>query len=208
MIRYPGMRAAKLGLTGGIGSGKSTVGQLLCSAGAALIDADRISRNVTGPGGAAIAAIQAAFGAEFIDTTGALDREKMRALAFTCPDARSRLESIVHPLVGLQGEKQAQEAAANGCPLIIFDVPLLVESGRWAKRLDAVIVVDCDADTQVMRVMQRNGLAAQVVQNIIASQAARSTRRAAGDILIANGRDHSRDQLAADVSQVAALFGL
>nr|MDH4446538.1 dephospho-CoA kinase [Acidovorax sp.] len=103
---------------------------------------------------------------------------------------------------------QAQEAASRGCPLIVFDVPLLVESGRWARRLDAVIVVDCDADTQVMRVMQRNSLAAEVVRNIIASQATRSARRAAADILVANGRDRSLTQLAADVSQVAALFGL
>ncbi|WP_291517882.1 dephospho-CoA kinase [Acidovorax sp.] len=202
------MRAARIGLTGGIGSGKSTVGQLLCVAGAALVDADQIARDVTGSGGAAIAAIHAAFGADFIDALGALDREKMRALAFTRPDARSRLESIVHPLVGLQSEKQAQEAASRGCPLIVFDVPLLVESGRWARRLDAVIVVDCDADTQVMRVMQRNSLTAEVVRNIIASQATRSARRAAADILVANGRDRSLTQLAGDVSQVAALFGL
>lgn len=208
MIGKPGMRAAKIGLTGGIGSGKSTVGQFLYDAGAALIDADQIARDVTGPGGAAIAAIQAAFGVDFIDTRGALDREKMRALAFTHPDARSSLESIVHPLVGLQSEKQAMEATNNGCPLIVFDVPLLVETGRWARGLDAVIVVDCDADTQVQRVMQRNNLAADVVQKIIGSQAARSTRRAAGDILIANGRARSLAQLAADVSQVAALFGL
>ncbi|WP_440108278.1 dephospho-CoA kinase [Acidovorax sp. BL-A-41-H1] len=202
------MRAARIGLTGGIGSGKSTVGELLGAAGAALVDADRIARGVTGPGGAAIAAIQASFGADFIDTLGALDREKMRALAFTRPEARSRLESIIHPLVGWQSEMQAQEAANRGCPLIVFDVPLLVESGRWARRLDAVIVVDCDADTQVMRVMQRNSLAAEVVQNIIASQATRNKRRAAADILIANGRNRSLSQLKADVSQVAALFGL
>lgn len=208
VIGKPGMRAARIGLTGGIGSGKSTVGQLLCGAGAALIDADQIARDVTGPGGVAIAAIQAAFGADFIDTCGALDREKMRAIAFSHPEARSRLEAIVHPLVGLHSERQAQEAANRGCPLIVFDVPLLVESGRWARRLDAVIVVDCDADTQLQRVMQRNNLAADVVRNIISSQAAPSARRAAGDILIANGRDRSRDQLAADVSQVAALFGL
>lgn len=208
MIGKPGMRAAKIGLTGGIGSGKSTVGQFLYDAGAALIDADQIARDVTGPGGAAIAAIQAAFGVDFIDTRGALDREKMRALAFTHPDARSSLESIVHPLVGLQSEKQAMEAESRGCPLIVFDVPLLVETGRWARGLDAVIVVDCDADTQVQRVMQRNNLAADVVQKIIGSQAARSTRRAAGDILITNGRARSLAQLAADVSQVAAFFGL
>lgn len=201
-------RPYRLGLTGGIGSGKSTVGQILAAAGAALIDADQISRDVTGPQGSAIAAIRTTFGDEFIDPSGALNRDRMRTLAFSQPEARARLEAIIHPLVGFESEAQANAAASEGTALIVFDVPLLAESGRWARRLDGVIVVDCDPETQVARVVQRNGLAAEAVQTIIASQADRYTRRAVGDVVITNGRERSLLQLAGDVSRLASMFGL
>jgi len=202
-------RPLRLGLTGGIGSGKSTVGQMWVSLGAALIDADQIARDVTGPHGAAMGAIRAAFGDEFVDeATGALDRARMRALAFSRPEARAQLEGIVHPLVTLHGNLQAQQAAEQGRALIVFDIPLLTESGRWACRLDAVVVVDCPAETQIVRVMQRSGLSREAVQGIIASQASRPARRAVADAVIANGADCTLENLHAQARQTAALFGL
>lgn len=204
-------RPLRLGLTGGIGSGKSTVGQMwVAELGAALIDADAIARAVTGPQGAAMPAIRAAFGEDYVDpVTGALDRGRMRTLAFTQPDARAQLEAIVHPLVTLQGNLQAQQAADAGKALVVFDIPLLVESSRWAPRLDAIAVVDCTAQTQIERVMRRSGLARQVVQGIIDSQASRAARRSVADAVIANDSDCTLEQLAAQAREaVAALFGL
>ncbi|MFT4242206.1 MAG: dephospho-CoA kinase [Acidovorax sp.] len=202
-------RSLRLGLTGGIGSGKSTVGQMWVSLGAVLIDADQIAREVTGPNGAAMGAIRAAFGDDFVDAaTGALDRARMRALAFSRPQARAQLEGIVHPLVTLHSHLQAQQAAERGAALIVFDIPLLTESGRWAQRLDAVVVVDCPAETQIQRVMQRSGLTREAVQGIIASQASRAARRAVADAVIANGSDCTLEALHAQARQVAAVFGL
>lgn len=204
-------RPLRLGLTGGIGSGKSTVGQMwVAELGAALIDADAIARTVTGPQGAAMPAIRATFGEDYVDpATGALDRARMRALAFTQPDARAQLEAIVHPLVTLQSNLQVQQAAAAGKALVVFDIPLLVESARWAPRLDAVAVVDCAAQTQIERVMRRSGLAREVVQGIIDSQASRAARRAVADAVIANDSECTLEHLAAQAREaVAALFGL
>lgn len=198
----------RLGLTGGIGSGKSTVGQILASLGAALIDADQISREVTGPGGAAMPAIQSTFGGAYVDASGALDRTRMRQLAFSQPEARSQLEAIVHPLVALHSQQRIQQAIQSGAPLIVHDIPLLAESGRWARQLDAVVVVDCTADIQIERVMQRSGLSADAVRGIIASQATRTARRAVADVVIANEAHCTLEQLQAEVRQVAALFGL
>lgn len=204
-LRLPPVR---LGLTGGIGSGKSTVGGMLSGLGAALIDADQIAREVTGPRGAAVDAIRAAFGSEFVDATGALDRIRMRSLAFSQPDARAQLEAIVHPLVTLHSNLQAQNAVDGGRRLIVFDIPLLAESGRWARRLDAVLVVDCSAETQIERVMRRNGLAREVVQGIITSQASRPARRAIADAVIDNDLHCTLEQLHTQTRQAAALFGL
>lgn len=201
-------RPLRLGLTGGIGSGKSTVATLLASWGACLIDADQLARDVTGPGGAAMDAIRAAFGAEFVDASGALDRTRMRSLVFGRPEARVQLEGIVHPLVTHHSNLMAQQAADEGRALIVFDIPLLAESDRWARRLDAVVVVDCSAQTQIERVMQRSGLAREVVEGIIASQASRSARRAVADAVISNDGGCSLEDLGLQTRQVAALFGL
>lgn len=198
----------KLGLTGGIGSGKSTVGQMLVSLGAVLIDADKIAREVTGPHGAAMESIRKAFGDIYVDATGALDRARMRQLAFSHPNARSQLEAIVHPLVNLHSQKQTQQAIQLGARVIVHDIPLLAESGRWAYQLDAVVVVDCTTQTQIERVMQRSGLTTDVVQGIIASQAPRSKRRSIADVVIANEASCTLEQLQAEVQQLAALFGL
>ena len=198
----------RLGLTGGIGSGKSTVGDILVSMGAALIDADQIAREVTGPQGAAMDAIRTAFGDGYVDASGAMDRARMRQLAFSRPEARSQLEGIVHPLVTLHSQLKAQQAAADGSALIVHDIPLLAESGRWARQLDAVVVVDCSTETQIARVMLRSGLAQDVVRGIIASQATRQARRSVADVVIDNDARCTLEELRLQVRQTAALFGL
>lgn len=179
-------RAKRLGLTGGIGSGKSTVAQFLATMGAALIDADALSRSLTAAGGLAIAQIEAEFGHLAIDTHGALNRSFMRDLVFQDPTARHRLEAIIHPLVGSLTERQALQAEASGARVLVFDVPLLVESGRWRQQVDAVLVVDCEEATQIQRVMARNQLERAAVERIMAAQATRSQRRAAADCVIYN----------------------
>lgn len=197
-----------LGLTGGIGSGKSTVAAMLADHGAAVVDADAIARGVTAAGGAAIAAIAQAFGAELITPQGALDRDRMRALVFADPDARRRLEAIVHPLVSQETERQAQAAIAQGHRTVVFDVPLLVESGRrWRQKVQRVLVVDCAVATQVERVMARSGLAQPQVERIVASQASRAQRLAAADIVIHN-QGLSLPALGEEVRQVVERYGL
>ena len=197
----------RLGLTGGIGSGKSTLGQMLKACGAALIDADAIARSVTATGGAAIAEIRAAFGPSAIDAAGAMDRTRMRELAFTDPQARTRLEAIVHPWVNRLTDQQARNAVAAGQAVMVFDVPLLVESGRWACKLDAVLVVDCSAETQIERVMARNGLQRAAVTAILEVQASRKARRAAADVVVLNDGIALVD-LQREAEQIARLFGL
>ena len=201
-------RASRIGLTGGIGSGKSTFGALLQKRGAALVDSDQIARQVTGPGGAAIAAIVQRFGPEFVDDTGALDRGRMRELAYSAPDARTALEAIVHPLVSLHSSQQAQAAEDAGTRVIVFDVPLLVESGRWVQRLDAVIVIDCLPAVQIQRVMSRSGLSQSTVEAILAAQSPRNIRRASADIVVHNGDNCTLADLQKMAEQVATRLGL
>lgn len=197
----------RVGLTGGIGSGKSTVAAMLEGRGAALIDADAISRAVTAPGGPAIAPLRAAFGPEFITAQGALDRDRMRQASYADAGARKRLESIVHPLVGEESARQEAAAIARGASCIVFDVPLLVESRRWRQRVDLVLVIDCIPEVQVDRVMRRSGLDAPTVRAIIASQAPRMERLAAADIVVSNAGDDLA-LLEQEIAQAAARFGL
>ena len=197
----------RLGLTGGIGSGKSTVAQFLQAEGAAIIDADQIARAVTAPGGSAIAAISAEFGADFIDARQALDRDKMRQLAFQDPTARKRLEQIIHPLVDAVATQQTQMALAAGKTLIVHDIPLLVESARWRAQLDRILVIDCTELIQIERVTQRSGLSAAAVQAIMAAQAPRALRLAAADDVICN-EGISLTQLQAEVHQWVACLRL
>ena len=186
----------RLGLTGGIGSGKSTVAKMLAARGAAVIDSDAIARSVTAANGSAMPAIREAFGPEFVNSDGALDRERMRALVFSDPSAKLRLEAIVHPLVGLATQAQAQAAIQAGHTLLVFDVPLLVESPRWRKLVDQVLVVDCLETTQIERVIARSGLTREAVHNIIQAQATRAQRLAAADITVFNdGLDLAQLQL-------------
>ena len=163
----------RIGLTGGIGSGKSTVGTMLVALGAMLIDTDLIARQLTLPGGAAIAAIRAAFGPDFIAADGSLDRARMRGAAFADAEARRRLEAILHPLIGEEVARQAA-AAAPAARAIVFDVPLLVESGQWRARVDRVWVVDCDESVQIARVAARPGWTAAAAHAVIAQQASRA----------------------------------
>jgi len=189
----------RLGLTGGIGSGKSTVAQMLAARGGAVIDSDVIARSVTAANGSAMPAIRAAFGKEFVTPEGALERERMRALVFSDPSAKLRLEAIVHPLVGLATQAQAQSAIQAGRTLLVFDVPLLVESPRWRKLVDKVLVVDCLESSQVARVMARSGMTSDAVQSIIRAQATRAQRLAAADIRLFNeGLDLEQLRLAVD----------
>jgi dephospho-CoA kinase len=190
------LSSLRIGLTGGIGSGKSTVAGLLASHGAAVIDTDAIARRLTLPGGGAIDSIREQFGDEFINATGAMDRERMRALAFSDPTARKRLEGILHPLIGIE---TAREAEASAATVKVFDVPLLVESGRWRAIVDRVLVVDCSVETQVQRVVQRSGWTETAVRQAIANQATREERLAAADGVILND-GLTLQQLAAEVA--------
>lgn len=201
-------RLWRIGLTGGIGSGKSTVANMLAACGAAVIDADAISRSVTAPGGRAIAPIAQAFGPQMIDALGALNRQAMRAQIFQNTEAKKQLEAIIHPLVNQITQEQAQAALQSGRQVLVFDVPLLVESGeRWRRQVDRVIVVDCDAATQRQRVVARSGLAVDEIDRILAQQASRAQRLACADAVIFN-QGLSLAELEAQVRQVAADFGL
>jgi len=175
----------RIGLTGGIGSGKSTVSTMLASHGAAVIDTDLIARQLTLAGGVAIGALRAAFGNSFIAADGSLDRARMREAAFADGDVKHRLEAILHPLIGAEVERRAA-AAGDDIAAIVFDVPLLVESGRWRSRVDAVWVVDCSEAHQVERVVARSGWTDAAVRSVLAQQATRAARRSAADAVIDN----------------------
>lgn len=197
----------RVGLTGGIGSGKSTVARMLVDCGAVLIDADAISRAVTAAGGAAIAPVAAQFGTQAIAADGAMDRDFIRQLVFDDPAARSRLEAIIHPLVGFESLRQAEQAMRTGSACVLFDIPLLVESGRWRQQLGKVLVVDCTEATQVARVIVRNGWTPEAVQKVMAGQASRAARRAAADICLFND-GLQLDELELAVEEISRSFGL
>ena len=171
----------RIGLTGGIGSGKSTAAKVLAQLGAAVIDADALARSVTAPGGTAIPALRTAFGEAVLDAQGGLDRQRMRELAFTDAQVKKQLETIVHPLVKQAIDQQAQSALAAGARVLVFDIPLLVESGRWRSQVDGVLVIDCSTDTQIARVQARNGWPREQILAVIQAQASREQRQAAAD---------------------------
>ena len=174
-----------VGLTGGIGSGKSAVADLFAAHGVPVVDTDALAHALTAPGGAAMPAIRAAFGDGVVGPAGALDRAAMRAVAFSDPTARKRLEAILHPMIRAEGERLLSRCLRTA-PYAILMVPLLVESGDYRRRVDRVAVVDCAVETQVARVMSRNGLTRAEVERILAAQASRSERLAAADDVIDN----------------------
>lgn len=180
--------AIRLGITGGIGSGKSTVAQLLRYKGCGLIDADQASRELTLPGGKALPMIQQQFGPDYLDATGALNRQKMRELVFTTASAKRDLEAILHPLITLACAEQACRLVAEGYKVIAYDIPLLVESKHWRAYLDETWVIDCEESTQISRVGVRSQMSNMAVKQIVDSQAPRNLRRAAADLVIFNER--------------------
>ncbi len=172
-----------VGLTGGIGSGKSAATDRFAALGASVVDTDRIAHELTAPGGGAIEAIHVAFGDAMIAPDGRLDRAAMRALAFREPDARRRLEAILHPLIRAESTRQC---LAAGGPYVILAVPLLVESGGYRERCDRICVVDCPEALQVARVRARSGLVDEQIRAIMAAQASRAQRLAAADDVLDN----------------------
>ncbi len=189
-----------IGLTGGIGSGKSTVADLFAEHGAAVIDTDLIAHQLTAADGKAIAAIEHTFGAEFLMPSGAMDRKKMREAVFADPAKKNRLEAILHPLIRIETE---HAAAREKGVYLLFVVPLLLESGLWKQRVSRVLAIDCPEEIQIRRVMQRNKLTEAQVRAIMATQASRVERLAAADDIIVNDND-----TAALIPQVQRLHDL
>jgi dephospho-CoA kinase len=187
------MRRLTIGLTGGIGSGKSTVAAMLVAEGAALVDTDAIARALTAPGGAAMPALIASFGAAITGPDGALDRDAMRRLAFADPHTKRRLEAVLHPMIGAQAQRDADAAASD---VVVFDVPLLTESAHWRARVDRVLVIDCSETTQIERVLRRPGWTREVVERVVAQQAPRAARRAIADAVIHNDEGLALETLA------------
>ncbi|MFZ6843941.1 dephospho-CoA kinase [Undibacterium sp. RuTC16W] len=175
-----------LGLTGGIGSGKTTVANMFGELGASLIDTDLIAHQLTMPHGVAIPLIRQQFGDAFIQADGAMDRAKMRELVFADTLAKIKLETILHPLIRQETENAAKQATGT---YPIFVVPLLVESGNWKKKVSRILVVDCPERVQVQRVMARNNLNQEQVLAIMHHQASRPQRLAAADDIIVNDGD-------------------
>ena len=204
-MSYPA--TVHIGLTGGIGSGKSTVAGLLAERGARIIDADAISRELTAAGGRAIPLILNTFGSSFIDADGALKRERMRMLVYSNTTAKTQLEAIIHPLVASTIQHQASDALSNKCKVIVYDIPLLVESQHWRERVDQLLVVDTTPEVQINRVMNRNGITRLEIQKIIASQVTRQRRLRSSDAVISNITLSLR-QLACEVQHLAKRFGL
>ena len=185
-----------VGLTGGIGSGKSTVADCFAAHGVTIIDTDLIAHRITAPHGVAMAQIAAAFGPGFVAADGSMNRARMRALVFEDESARKRLEAITHPLIRSETERETRDAKGN---YVIVVVPLLVESGTWKTRVDRVLTVDCSVEMQISRVMRRNGFTRDQVLAIITRQATREARRAAADDVVVNDTGATLETLARDV---------
>lgn len=172
-----------VGLTGGVGSGKSTVADLFVEQGVALVDTDMIAHQLTAAGGAAMPALIEEFGAQVVTAAGALDRPVMRQLAFADASVRQRLEAILHPMIRQAADRQCLAAVT---PYVLLAVPLLVESASYRQRCDRVLVVDCPESLQINRVMARSGLSAAEVGRILGAQASRAQRLAIADDVIIN----------------------
>ncbi len=189
-----------IGLTGGIGCGKSAAAEHFARMGAAVVDTDVIAHELTAPGGSAIASLREAFGAGVVAADGSLDRPAMRRMVFADPEARHRLEAILHPLIRAESERRCRLALAGGAAYVVLVVPLLIESGDYRQRVDLVLVVDCDDETRIARIAARSGLSRSEIERIVAVQARRDERLAAADDVIAN--DGTVDELNAQVERL------
>jgi dephospho-CoA kinase len=190
-----------VGLTGGIGSGKSAAAEEFARLGATVIDTDAIARELTAAGGAALPHIKALFGDAFIGASGAMDRDAMRSRVFSDPAAKRALEALLHPMIRAEGERRIESSSG---PYVVYVVPLLIESGDYAKRVDRVLVVDAPELAQLERVRARSGLAESEVRAIVAQQASREARRAAANDLIDNAG--TLEQLRAQVRALHARY--
>ena len=207
--------AYRVGITGGIGSGKSTVTTQLKSLGAGVIDADAISRHLTSSHGEAMNAIVEKFGDEYQLADGSLDRSRMRELVFNQKERRNELEQILHPFIQNDMQNQFETMQECGEKLVVYDLPLLAESLKWRKNLDKIIVVDCSIETQVSRVLARDAqntnnpkpMTRDLVINIINSQASRKDRLKLADVIILND-DITRQQLNEEIAQISKQLGL
>jgi dephospho-CoA kinase len=197
------VRLASVGLTGGIGSGKSTVAGLLVELGAHLVDTDAISRALTASGGAALPRLAQVLGSDVIAADGALDRALVRERAFADVRVKQQLQAVLHPMIGTEAVRQA---ALAGGRTVVFDVPLLAESSFWRQRVQRVLVVDCTEATQQARVMARSGWSAAQVQAVMAQQVSRAQRRAVADAVIYNDGALSVQGLAVAVAALWALW--
>jgi dephospho-CoA kinase len=187
-----------IGLTGGIGSGKSTAAALFREYGATVIDSDEISHQLTQAGGNAIAAIRTAFGDDYIDADGALDRPKMRQRVFSDPAAKQRLEAILHPMI--RAQMLALAETAENAPYILLVVPLLFEAGNYRELVRRTLAMDCSEETQLARAMQRSGLREAEVRSIMAQQIGRAERLKLADDIIHN--DGEKNDLQLQVAQL------
>jgi len=203
-----GPEISSIGLTGGIGSGKSTAARALVALGATLVDTDAIAHALTGPGGAAMPALSQRFGQQVAGADGALDRARMRQRMMDDSEAKLALEAILHPLIGAEARRQAQAArAADARAVVLFDVPLLSASSHWRAQCQRILVVDCSAETQVQRVMTRSGWSDEQVRRVIALQATRAQRLALADAVVFND-GISPEALAAELGALWALWQL
>jgi dephospho-CoA kinase len=192
-----------IGLTGGIGSGKTTVADMFAARGVPVIDTDLIAHQITAPGGIAMPLIEGTFGPEYIAADGSLDRAKMRARVFSDNTAKAQLESITHPLIRAESERQRN--AAQGVYHIVV-VPLLIEAGERASKVERILVVDCPKDTQIERVIRRNGFTRDQVLAIIARQATREARLAAADDVVVNDSAATLETLQREVDALHARY--
>lgn len=196
--------AFSVGLTGGVGSGKSTIATMLSEHGAAIGDADTIARQLTSTGGAAIDALRESFGAKAIAADGSLDRAGMRARVFSDRAARTQLESLLHPMIRNAMRENAAALIERGSPYVVFVVPLLVETGGWRGNVDRVLVVDCSESTQIARVCARAGIDEMMARKIVATQATRQQRLAAADDVLIN--EAPLDQIADRVEHLHRVY--
>lgn len=179
-------RAFGVGLTGGVGSGKSTIAAMFSGHGAGVVDADAISHELTQAHGAAIEPLRATFGERAIAPDGSLDRAHMRDRAFSDPTVRTQLEALLHPMIRAAMRERAAVLAAGGCPYVIFVVPLLVETGNWRSSVDRMLLVDCSEATQIDRARARPGMNESTARKIMQAQASRRQRLVVADDVLMN----------------------